>query len=111
MLCLPSVKLFRICLLAMPAFRVLVTKTWWTRENLFFYFASFHYCVVLVFHCINAPSLAARKSDLSMEVDKVVQQLSYTDWIVLSLIHTNLTTVHFQNFLEDLAYQHNPKSQ
>ena len=46
-----------------------------------------------------------------MEVDKVVQQLSYTDWIVLSLIHTNLTTVHFQNFLEDLAYQHKPKSQ
>ena len=36
LLCLPSVKLFRICLLAMPAFRVLVTKTWWTRKNLFF---------------------------------------------------------------------------
>ena len=96
----------------MPAFRVLVTKTWWTRENLFLLFLILPFVVCcLVFHCINAPSLAARKSDLSMEVDKVVQQLSYTDWIVLSLIHTNLTTVHFQNFLEDLAYQHKPKSQ
>ena len=54
---------------------------------------------------------AARKSDLSLEVEKVVEQLSYPDWIVLSLIHSNLTTVNFQNFLEDLAYQHNPKSQ
>ena len=53
--------------------------------------------------------LAARKSDLSVEVDKVVKELSYSDWIILSLIHTNLTTVNFQNFLEDLAYQHNPK--
>jgi len=77
-------QLYRICLLTIPAFRVLVTKSWWTP---------------------------ARKSDLSMEVDKVVEQLSYPDWIVLSLIHTNLTTVNFQNFLEDLAYQHNPKSQ
>ena len=96
----------------MPAFRVLVTKTWWTRKNLFFVIShSSIFVWFCFFHCINAPSLAARKSDLSMEVDKVVQQLSYTDWIVLSLIHTNLTTVHFQNFLEDLAYQHKPKSQ
>jgi len=76
-------QLYRICLLSIPAFRVLVTKTWWTP----------------------------RKSDLSLEVEKVVEQLSYPDWIILSLIHTNLTTVNFQNFLEDLAYQHNPKSQ
>ena len=61
--------------------------------------------------CIHTIVLAARKSDLSLEVEKVVEQLSYPDWIILSLIHTNLTTVNFQNFLEDLAYQHNPKSQ
>ena len=61
--------------------------------------------------CIYTILLAARKSDLSLEVEKVVEQLSYPDWIILSLIHTNLTTVNFQNFLEDLAYQHNPKSQ
>jgi len=76
-------QLYRICLMTIPAFRVLVTKTWWTPQ----------------------------KSDLSMEVDKVVEELSYPDWIILSLIHTNLTTVNFQNFLEDLAYQHHPKSQ
>ena len=61
--------------------------------------------------CIYTILSAARKSDLSLEVEKVVEQLSYPDWIILSLIHTNLTTVNFQNFLEDLAYQHNPKSQ
>ena len=64
------------------------------------------FCIHTVYN-----SQAARKSDLSLEVEKVVEQLSYPDWIILSLIHTNLTTVNFQNFLEDLAYQHNPKSQ
>ena len=30
----------------------------------------------------------------------------YSDWIVLALFHSNLTTVNFQNFLEDLRYFH-----
>ena len=104
--------LCRICLLSIPAFRVLVTKTWWTRENLFIIFhqyASSMPTPIVFTLCTILP--AARKSDLSLEVEKVVEQLSYPDWIVLSLIHSNLTTVNFQNFLEDLAYQHNPKSQ
>ena len=51
---------------------------------------------------------AAQKSDLSMEVDKIVEEIGFPDWVVLSLIHSNLTTVHFQDFLKDLAYQHKP---
>ena len=103
----------RICLLSIPAFRVLVTKTWWTRENLFIIpQLAMHYLFpLLVFTLLLKIFPAAQKSDLSMEVDKVVEELSYPDWIVLSLIHSNLTTVNFQNFLEDLAYQHHPKSQ
>merc|ERR1712012_287523 len=73
-------QLYRICLLTIPVFRKLVTKTWWTPQ----------------------------KSDLSMEVDKIVEEIGFPDWVVLSLIHSNLTTVHFQDFLKDLAYQHKP---
>jgi len=80
-------QIFRVCLLCFPAFRVLVTKTW---------------------------SSSNHKNDLSPEVDdlnvlpdmdEVVRDLSYPDWIVLSLIHTNLTAINFNNFLQDLAFQ------
>jgi len=76
-------QLYRICLLTIPAFRKLVTKTWWTPQ----------------------------KSDLSREVDKIVEEIGFPDWVVLSLIHSNLTTVHFQDFLKDLAYQHKPEQE
>ena len=51
--------------------------------------------------------LSLEVDDLSVlpEVDEVVRDLSYPDWIVLSLIHTNLTAINFNNFLQDLAFQ------
>ena len=27
----------------------------------------------------------------------------YSDWIILSFLHSNLTTVNFENFIDDLA--------
>ena len=37
-----------------------------------------------------------------LEVASLVASLGYSDWIVLSLLHTNLTTLHFHSFLEYL---------
>ena len=34
----------------------------------------------------------------------IMEQTDYSDWIVLSLFHSNLGTVNFQNFIDDLAY-------
>ena len=34
----------------------------------------------------------------------IVKNTRYSDWIVMSFIHRNLTTVNFQNFIDDLAY-------
>ena len=42
-------------------------------------------------------------------IKQFVDETSYSDWIVLSFFHTNLTTVNFKNFLEDLVYQKQSK--
>ena len=34
----------------------------------------------------------------------IVENTCYSDWIVMSFIHCNLTTVNFQNFIDDLAF-------
>ena len=51
--------------------------------------------------------LSTEVDDLNVlpDMDEVVRDLSYPDWIVLSLIHTNLTAINFNNFFQDLAFQ------
>jgi hypothetical protein len=44
--------------------------------------------------------------DVEQEVKKVVQKMSYSDWIVFSLFQANLSTVDFHRFLEELAFQY-----
>ena len=34
----------------------------------------------------------------------IIKNTSFSDWTVLSFIHSNLTTVNFQNFIDDLVY-------
>ena len=34
----------------------------------------------------------------------VDQKTRYSDWIILTFFHSNLTSVNFQNFLDDLAF-------
>ena len=43
---------------------------------------------------------------MDTKIKTLVDKTSYSDWIVLSFFHTNLTTVNFQNFLEDLAFHY-----
>ena len=45
-------------------------------------------------------------NDMDTKIKTLVDKTSYSDWIVLSFVHTNLTTVNFQNFLEDLAFNY-----
>ena len=45
-------------------------------------------------------------NDMDTKIKTLVDKTSYSDWIVLSFFHTNLTTVNFQNFLEDLAFHY-----
>lgn len=80
-------QLYRVCLLCLPAFRALVTKTWSTSNDK------------------NDPSLEVDDLSVLPDMDELVRDLSYPDWIVLSLIHTNLTAINFNNFLQDLAFQ------
>ena len=44
-------------------------------------------------------------NQLDTRIKQFVDMTCYSDWVVLSLFHTNLTTVNFQNLLEDLAFQ------
>ena len=39
-----------------------------------------------------------------------IKKSSYSDWIVLASFHSNLTTVNFQNFLQDLLYYYSESS-
>ena len=43
---------------------------------------------------------------MDKSIKDLVDKTSYSDWIVLSFFYTNLTTVNFQNFLEDLAFNY-----
>ena len=50
-------------------------------------------------------------TDQDDDMDKRIREFlnnrkktSYSDWIVLASFHSNLTTVNFQNFLQDLLY-------
>ena len=54
-------------------------------------------------------SVTENENDNDTLVKNMVDKTSYSDWIVLSFFHTNLTTVNFQNFLEDLAFNYQDK--
>ena len=53
--------------------------------------------------------MTENENDNDTLVKNMVDKTSYSDWIVLSFFHTNLTTVNFQNFLEDLAFNYQDK--
>ena len=53
--------------------------------------------------------MTENENDNDTLVKNMVDKTSYSDWIVLSFFHTNLTTVNFQNFLEDLAFNYQEK--
>ena len=54
-------------------------------------------------------SVTENENDNDTLVKNMVDKTSYSDWIVLSFFRTNLTTVNFQNFLEDLAFNYQDK--
>ena len=54
-------------------------------------------------------AVTENENDNDTLVKNMVDKTSYSDWIVLSFFHTNLTTVNFQNFLEDLAFNYQDK--
>ena len=53
--------------------------------------------------------MTENENDNDTLVKNMVDKTSCSDWIVLSFFHTNLTTVNFQNFLEDLAFSYQEK--
>ena len=48
--------------------------------------------------------MTEHENHLDIRIKKFVDDTDYSDWVVLSLFHTNLTGVDFQNFLIDLVY-------
>ena len=66
---------------------------------------------------INNKNLLSLVTDLDDNMDKRIREFlnnreksSYSDWIVLASFHSNLTTVNFQNFLQDLLYYYSETS-
>ena len=56
-------------------------------------------------------TVTEHENHMDNRIKKFVDETSYSDWIVLSFFHTNLTTVNFKNFLEDLVYEKQSKKQ
>merc|ERR1712080_593786 len=77
-------QIYRVCPLLLPSFRVTVTKMMWRETE--------------------------EATDVDSGVDRFVAGSGYSDWIMLSLFHTNLTAVNFQNFLQDLAFNYREKT-
>jgi len=77
-------QIYRVALLV-PSFRSFVTTALWT--------------------------VMEHDNDMDTCIKNMLENSSYSDWVLLSFFYTNLTTVNFQNFLEDLAfnYQENGK--
>ena len=50
--------------------------------------------------------VSVSESGLVMEtkLGKILDKINFSDWMVLSFFHSNLNTVNFQNFLEDLVF-------
>ena len=49
--------------------------------------------------------VAENGNQMDKRIKTFINGTSFPDWLVMSFIHTNLTSVDFQNFLEDLVYQ------
>jgi len=77
-------QVYRVCLLLVPSFRVTVTRMMWRETE--------------------------EATNVDSVVEKIVAGSGYSDWILLSLFHTNLTAVNFQNFLQDLAFNYKEKT-
>jgi len=76
-------QIYRLALYFMPAFRSYMTTEIWTVNE--------------------------HDNDVDKLIKNMVDHTDYSDWVVLSFFHNNLTTVNFQNFMEDLAFTYEEK--
>ena len=86
--------IMRIAVFAVPFLRSLITMKCWTGMSPL---QSFSTIIVLL--------VAENGNQMDKRIKTFINGTSFPDWLVMSFIHTNLTSVDFQNFLEDLVYQ------
>ena len=87
-------QVYRVALLSVPGFRDFVTNEIWTGN------------IYIIATIITILSVTEHDNDMELLIKNIVDKTSYSDWILLSFFHSNLTTVNFQNFLEDLAFNY-----
>ena len=90
--------LYRLALLLIPSFRSFVTNKVWAGET---------QVRSIKFSSSDLTALVIEETERSAENKLkhfVNNKTCYSDWIILTFLHSNLTTVNFQNFLDDLAF-------
>ena len=87
--------ILRIAMFAIPSLRSLITMKCWTGnlQSVSFSLTTLTFLV------------AENGNQMDKRIKAFINGTSFPDWLVMSFIHSNLTSVDFQNFLEDLVYQ------
>ena len=90
--------LYRLALYLLPSFRAYVTNKVWAGGDI---------CSVNDTLFLQLIALVIDETEQSSEkrlTRFVDNKTCYSDWIILTFFHSNLTTVNFQNFIDDLAF-------